>query len=305
MTTTTLEQAMTQMLKARQRLNDRIEEVGELPPETPACSRCHDLGYISKSVPFGHPEFGKLFPCPDCEQGQNIIEMRNRNLLRQAGIPSKYAALTFDTFVDAVDALNSPDPWGGKRLAYSATTQFAANPPTHMVSMAQAVEAAGADWNGLDIVRPGLVISGPHGSGKTGLMAAIVNACKDQGERPLYIRLSSYLEYMQSRYGENEYPTTQDIKRQAMEAPILAIDEFFVGRPGDTATPDKTRHVEDILEYRKAQELPTVITCNQSPDEILAHWGKIVFDRVFELCHFIPMAGDPLRDTFQPITEAF
>jgi DNA replication protein DnaC len=277
------------------------------------CSTCQDIGYIQPNVPYTHPDFGKLEPCLDCERGLENYQARNQALLRRAGMPGKYGRLTFDSLLDLVgEYTRKNESWNGKRLAYQAAMQFVATAPTHMVSLQDATERAGGQWftGQNDAIRPGLILSGPMGVGKTGLMAAIVNALKDQGGRPLYLNTAKYLEYLNGRYfdkdeyGNQAKPTPEEVKQQAMTAPVLALDELIKGgQPSDS----KLRHMEDIFEHRKACELPTIVTCNQSPDQIKQFWGPIVCDRLLELCHFIPVGGEVLRDTWQPYQngEAF
>ena len=296
--------------EARQRLEQRLDDLLELAHDVPACTTCEGRGVISYSVPVDHPHFGKLFSCPDCEQGAALEQRRVQNMLRGAAMPERYAEMTFGTFEVLLGDYNTSDLWPGKRLAYHAACVFALA-EGHRVSFSEVYKRCGLRWEGADQVRVGLVFSGTYGIGKTGLMASIVNACIANGERPVYLRTAQFLERIQSRYGKldgdgnPERPYPEDIKAIALDAPLLALDEFFIGRVGDVASTDKTRHIEDIFEYRKAHKKPTLITCNQTMEQVRIHWGPVVFERVFELCHYIPMAGEALRDTWQPTVEAF
>lgn len=303
-------QSMADVLsKLSPNLQQRLQEISPSQPVAPKCAVCSDRGYVQYDVPVGHEYFGKLTPCQQCAAGQEIYETRRRALVKQAGIPEKYARMTFATLHDALgpDTPNSKW-WEGKRLAYHAARLFVER-EGHTVSLAEATESAGRSWprNTPDVARPGLILSGPMGVGKTGLMAAIVNYLRDAGERPLYLRTALYLEHINSRYfdkdehGNQRQPTAADVKRQAMDAPVLALDELFMG-VGVAASDSKIRLMEDIMEHRKANYLPTIITCNQSLAQIGEYWGPIVHDRVAELCHFIPMGGFVLRDTWQPFT---
>jgi len=40
----------------------------------PIRCRCGDVGFIVKDVPVRHPDFGRLYPCPDCSKKEPKAE---------------------------------------------------------------------------------------------------------------------------------------------------------------------------------------------------------------------------------------
>jgi DNA replication protein DnaC len=84
------------------------------------------------------------------------------------------------------------------------------------------------------------------------------------------------------------------------EAELLIIDEANIVQPTD----DKRRIFEEILRWRGARELPTVLTCNVSQDEFTAMWGERTSVIVFQRAHWIKMGGERLRRV-SSVVESF
>ena len=58
------------------------------------CVVCDGMGVVLKDVPFGHPDYGKTFPCPAC----TIYEdQRQASIIRMSHLDD-YADQNFDTF---------------------------------------------------------------------------------------------------------------------------------------------------------------------------------------------------------------
>ena len=68
------------------------------PPPQFCCESCGGAGVVRHAVPFGHPDWGKLHPCPDpaCPGG------------RRQGTASKFGtAVGVEVLVPVIDALPS------------------------------------------------------------------------------------------------------------------------------------------------------------------------------------------------------
>ena len=112
------------------------------------CPVCGGLGFVREDVAFGHPHFGKLFPC-GCKESE--FEQRRLERLRSLSHLDRHgrlAAMTFDSFVPQGYGL-PPDRAANLRLAFDTARQYADAP---------------GGW---------LILIGGYGCGKTHLAAAV------------------------------------------------------------------------------------------------------------------------------------
>lgn len=254
------------------------------------CTTCRDLGVVTYNVPVGHEWFGKLYPCSSCKRGQEMLAQQWGNRLQSTRMPAQYRACTFETWHQAV----LPEQRKGKTLAYEVCKLFATQ-PKQVVSLATAWKRAGRDLGG-ELERSSLVLHGPVGVGKTGLMAATINALLESDKLPLWTRAQDLIASVQATYKpDHDGLPTGEIKRLYKTAPILAIDEFQLVQ----ATADRQEIMEDIIRHRYGEQLPTLITCNFGDEELRKQWGERTIDPLKAMAHWIPMGGAPIRNTWQ------
>ena len=111
------------------------------------------MGFVTLSVPVGHPDFGKAFPCT-CRR-DTIAERRNAQLRALSNL-DVVADKTFATF--SLDLPNlSEEQLSTLRISYDLAFRYAENPE---------------GW---------LLFQGNFGSGKTHLAVAIANYRLVQG----------------------------------------------------------------------------------------------------------------------------
>ena len=60
------------------------------------CPICKGVGYLVKDVPYGDPDFGKLFPC-QCKVQE--LQSKQAQDLRQVSNLEHLGHMTFDSFV--------------------------------------------------------------------------------------------------------------------------------------------------------------------------------------------------------------
>lgn len=271
----------------------RLQAEGVIPePPHYGCEVCEDRGVISYAVPFGHDLFGKLYPCPSCQRGYDLLVRQWRNRLANAGLPTSYQGLTFDTWQALPEALKE-----GKRLAFHAAMLFVAG-AGHYVSIAQAYKLSKRQWKGADVLRNSLVLQGPVGTGKTGLAAAIINALLGQMQPVLYVRVQDFIMSVQARYGAgDEKPTADDVIDELRKAPVVVLDEFNLVTKSD----NREEIMEKVVRYRHGQSLPTIITCNHTQEQLRAQWGERTASVLLAMAHWIPMGGEPIRDERPPL----
>lgn len=143
--------------------------------------------------------------------------------------------------------------------------------------VAKAAKAAGVKW--LDGYRAGsragLNISGPVGSGKTGLAWGLVRALieEDLVEANL-VNFRDLLAEIRESFN-NKVRGDLWVKR----VPVLFLDDLGAERPTDWALDE----LATLIEWRYQRELPTCSTSNYSPSELakrLGHDDVVVGQRI-------------------------
>jgi DNA replication protein DnaC len=191
---------------------------------------------LRSDVPLDHPDFGKAVPC-ECK----VAEFQEKRLadLREASNLDSLSRLTFESFV--------PDGYGlntqlseNLRSAFNAASEYAAHPE---------------GW---------LILRGKYGCGKTHLAAAIANDQIGQGNPVLFVVVPDLLDYLRATYGPNS-PVTFDQRFEAVRtAPLLILDDLGT----QNATSWASEKLFQLLNYRYNARIPTVITTNQSMEDI-------------------------------------
>ena len=202
----------------------------------PECALCQDRGWNTPDVPPGDPDFGRRTVC-ECQQPQ-IERERHGRLVRYSNL----ANLTRSTF-DTLDRRGRADDAVSHELfalALEAAEQFAEN-------------AEG--W---------LLISGPNGSGKTHLAAAIANRVIERGRPALFVHVPDLLDHLRSAFSPQADISYDDLFEQVRNAPLLILDELG----SHSATPWAEEKLRQIVNHRFNAQLPTVVTSTAQPQEI-------------------------------------
>jgi DNA replication protein DnaC len=206
------------------------------PEATEPCPLCGGLGYVRENVPVGDPNFGKVFPCR-CKLAE--IEQQRYDRLRAMSNLSHLGRMTFETFRPDGCGL-SPDKAANLRWAYDVAYQFAENP---------------TGW---------LVMFGGYGCGKTHLAAAIANHAVERGEQVLFIVVPDLLDHLRSTFGPTSPVTYDERFEEVRNAPLLVMDDLGT----QSSTPWAEEKLFQILNHRYNARLPTVITSNQTLEDM-------------------------------------
>ena len=187
-------------------------------------------------VSVDHPDFGKAIPCR-CKTAE-LQEMRLKDL-RKASNLGLLSRLTFDSFVADGYGLNRKLS-ANLRSAYETAKAYAANP---------------AGW---------LILRGKYGCGKTHLAAAIANHHIDRGYPVLFVVVPDLLDHLRATFNPSS-PVSFDRRFDAVRtAPLLILDDLGT----QSTTPWAREKLFQILNYRYNAQLSTVVTTNQSLEEI-------------------------------------
>ena len=220
------------------------------------CPYCKGLGWVSKKVSVGHPEFGEAFPCR-CQQTGNPIA-RTAALRRYSNLGP------LETISFAGTREDGPLPDAGShrlfRQALLASVEFAESP---------------AGW---------LALAGPSGSGKTHLAVAIANYCIEHGQTTFFIVVADLLDHLRATYSPDNEVSYDELFDQVRQVPVLVLDDLGT----QSVTPWAQEKLLQVFNHRFNASLPTVITIRgplQRLDEALRSRIEAADDscRVFQL----------------------
>jgi DNA replication protein DnaC len=235
--------------------DDRTSET-----ERKICPICHGAGFVRLNVPVSHPQFGKAVPC-SCKRQE--VQEKRLGRLRQAGNLQHLEHMTFDAF--QTDGSGVPEIVMSLHDALNTSREFAARP---------------AGW---------LVFIGAYGCGKTHLAAAIANSRVEQQLPVLFVVVPDLLDYLRASYAPDSPATYDERFEQVRNVGMLILDDLGT----QNATPWAAEKLYQILNYRYNAELPTVITMNQSLEDLDPRLASRLRDQ--NLVHIIPMYASDHR----------
>lgn len=149
---------------------------------------------------------------------------------------------TFDNFSLRTDEFEIPEQRENLRRARELAGRYAAAP---------------TGW---------LVITGRFGCGKTHLAAAIANQQKALGQpAPMFIVVPDLLDHLRATFSPQSPTSLDRLFEQVKTAPLLVLDDLGT----ESATPWAREKLFQLLNYRYAARLPTVITTSDSIEDIL------------------------------------
>lgn len=109
-----------------------------------------------------------------------------------------------------------------------------------------------------------LVLIGTYGCGKTHLAAAIANYRQRQGYPVLFITVPDLLDHLRATYSPQSLVSYDKRFEEVRTVPLLILDDLGT----ESATPWAREKLFQIINYRYAARLPTVITSALEVEEI-------------------------------------
>lgn len=213
-----------------------VKTVTGVMPGDPDCPICGGIGFVSTEARVGDPDFGKILPC-ECRT-KSLDSARQSRIARESNL-SGYSGMTFDNF--------SPNGRGHLRAAEVNVLQFA-------LAQAKNFAAHPFGW---------LLFTGTFGTGKTHLAAAIANDAVRRGIDLIFQPVPDLLDWLRASYGSADESYEERFERIRM-VPLLILDDLGT----QSATPWASEKLYMILNYRYINRLPTVITTNNSLQEM-------------------------------------
>jgi DNA replication protein DnaC len=229
--------------------------------ENSQCPICNGAGYLTKDVPVGHPDFGRLFPCR-CTLEK--LEQKRAEQLRQVSNLDHLEHMTFEAFIPQGRALN-PLQRENLTRAYEHARNYARQPD---------------GW---------LMLRGGYGSGKTHLAAAIANYRIRIGQPALFVVVPDLLDRLRAAYSPTSALTYDQQFEEIRSHPLLILDDL--GTQSNTSWADEKLY--QIFNYRYNARLPTVITTNCELEEIEVRIRSRLNST--DLVHMVPILAPDYR----------
>ncbi len=134
-----------------------------------------------------------------------------------------------------------------------------------------------------------LVLTGPYGSGKTHLAAAIGNYQAGLGFPPLMVSVPDLLDHLRATFSPNSSVSLDRRFEEIRTSRLLILDDLGT----QSATPWAREKLYQLFNYRYNAELPTVITTASKAEEL----DPRLFSRMQDqrLCELVVIPVPPYR----------
>ena len=199
-----------------------------IPDNNNSCPECNDVGWQTKNVPVGHKDFGKVLIC-EC-QSTKIDTEKTKKLYRYSNLES-LKRFTFQTLKD--------DYWKSDKTVNSKYSE----------SLIEIKEYT-------DNLKGWLILTGPHGSGKTHLASAIGHSIIEKGHLVLFVHVPDLVDHLRSTFHPTSETSYSELFEQVKNTPFLILDDLGL-QISSTWAQEKLRQ---IINHRYNLELPTIIT---------------------------------------------
>jgi DNA replication protein DnaC len=136
-----------------------------------------------------------------------------------------------------------------------------------------------------------LVFTGPYGSGKTHLAAAIANYRAGLGNPPLFVVVPDLLDHLRATFNPNSTVRFDRRFEEVRTAPLLILDDLGT----QSMTPWVREKLYQLFNYRYAAALPTVITTADALEDVDPRLRSRLLDR--RLCTIYALSVPPFVGT--------
>jgi len=137
----------------------------------------------------------------------------------------------------------------------------------------------------------GLFITGGSGLGKTFLCSAICHALTENGVVSLYTTYADLLANIKAGFDASSATGQGSLIETARRVPVLILDDLGA----EYATDFAISCLFDIVNHRRNERLPMVISSNLTLSETAARYGERIRSRLGEVCQLVPLFGTDIR----------
>lgn len=236
----------------------------------PVCPKCGGSGWIIVE----RAQVSGAEPC-DCR-----AEGRTTRLEEQAQIPPLYRNSSFD-----FETAHDPQMANELKRALNDVRTYASAYPAK-------------------VAKPGLLLIGEPGTGKTHLAVAALRRIIANGHEGVFFDYQNLLDRIRAGYDEASHSSDKEAYRAALDAEVLLLDDLGAHRVTDWVLDTVTSIITYRCNYRKAliatTNLPEV-SRGKSEDgrtdyrrTLADHIGDRAYSRLYEMCTFVRMP--PAKD---------
>lgn len=189
------------------------------------CPICSGWGVVQKDVKFGHPDFSKTYPCPQCAVYHNRFQEQLERMSRLHELADK----TLDTFI----------------LSEQEDNAFG----VIKMMIEEYLQSPQKRW---------LVINGPPGTGKTHLAAAIGHLYVERKLNTVFITSADLLDRLRASFSSETKTTFEHEYQLVRDTDLLILDDLGA----ESQTTWAQEKIFQILNHRYNRRLDTIITTN-------------------------------------------
>ncbi len=228
--------------------------------ETTTCTICDGTGW--KIVERAGLTGAEPCPCAAATHARAVKEA--------AGIPPNYEGATLDNFEVPQD---NPIARAGLGSALMQVKGFVREFP-----------AAG---------RPGLLLIGDTGTGKTHLAVAAFKALLDRGHEGIFYDYQNLLERIRSGYDPNSGAADREVYRSALETEVLLLDDLGSHRITDWVEDTITSIITYRCNHGKTLIATTNLPDKEGPEDPRRKLSEVIGrrarSRLHEMCKVVEM----------------